>query len=40
MQSGNEIWPAYLILENKDFYQKILGKIKPGNEFQTLFNYQ
>ena len=24
-QSGNEIWPVYEILQNKNFYQKILG---------------
>ena len=23
-QSGNEIWPVYVILQNKTFYQKIM----------------
>ena len=30
MQSGNEIWPVYAILQNI-FYQKILRKMWPGN---------
>ena len=29
-QSGNEIWPVYVILQNKIFYQKIIWKIVPG----------
>ena len=39
-QSGNEIWPVYAILQNKNFYQKNLGQIQPRNQFQTLFNFQ
>ena len=31
MQSGNEIWPVYEILQNNFFYQKILQKMWPGN---------
>ena len=30
MQSGNEIWPVYTVLQNF-FYQKILRKMWPGN---------
>ena len=28
---GNEIEPAYVILQKKTFYQKILLKKRPGN---------
>ena len=31
MQSGNEIWPLYAILQNDFFNQKIIQKIWPGN---------
>ena len=31
MQSGNEIWPVYAILQNNFFYQKIIQKMWPGN---------
>ena len=31
MQSINEIWPAYVILQKKKFYQKILQKLGPEN---------
>ena len=31
MQSGNEIWPVYAILQNNFFYKKILRKMWPGN---------
>ena len=31
MQSGNEIWPVYAILQNNFFYPKILQKMLPGN---------
>ena len=31
MQSGNQIWPVYAILQNIFFYQKILQKMWPGN---------
>ena len=30
-QSGNEIWPAYVTLQDNCFYHKILGKMWPGN---------
>ena len=40
MQSGNEIWPVYAILQNNFFYQKILRKMWPGNQFHALFNFQ
>ena len=30
-QSGNEIWPVYVTLQNKFFYQKILWKMWSGN---------
>ena len=39
MQSGNEIWPVYVILQKKKFYQKIVRKMWPGNQFQALFNF-
>ena len=29
MQSGNEIWLVYAIVQNKFFFQKILRKIWP-----------
>ena len=31
MQSGNEIWPVYTVLQNDFFYQKIPQKMWPGN---------
>ena len=31
MQSVNEIWPVYVILQNKKFHQKILQKLWPEN---------
>ena len=31
MQSGNEIWSVYAILQNNLFYLKILQKMWPGN---------
>ena len=31
MQSGNETWPVYAILQHNFFYQKILQKMWPGN---------
>ena len=31
MQSGNEIWPVYVILQIKIFYQTILLKKWPEN---------
>ena len=31
MQSGNEIWPVYAVLQNNFFYQKALQKMWPGN---------
>ena len=39
-QSGNEIWPVYVTLENKIFCQKILLKLWSGNQFQALCNFQ
>ena len=30
-QSVNEIWPVYIILQMKKFYQKILQKQRPEN---------
>ena len=30
-QSGNKIWPVYVMLQKKTFYQKIMWKIWPGN---------
>ena len=30
-QSGNEIWPVYVILQKKKNYRKILRKMWPGN---------
>ena len=30
-QFGNETGPAYVILQKKTFYQKILLKKRPGN---------
>ena len=38
--SGNEIWSEYVTLQSKIFYQKILRKIWPENQFQALFNFQ
>ena len=40
MQSGNEIWSIYAILQNNLFYVKILQNMWPGNKFQALFNFQ
>ena len=31
MQSGNEVWPVYAIIQSNFFYQKILQKMWPGN---------
>ena len=31
MQSGNESWPVYAILQNNFFYQENLRKMWPGN---------
>ena len=39
-QSGNEIWPVYVILQNENFYQKSLLKMCLANYFQALFNFQ
>ena len=30
MQSGNEIWPVYAILQNDFFNQKVIRKTWPG----------
>ena len=30
-QSGNEIWPVYVTLQDNIFYHKILWKMWPGN---------
>ena len=30
-QSVNEIWPVYVILQKKKFYQKTLQKLRPEN---------
>ena len=30
MQPANEIWPVYVILQKKKFYQKTLQKLVPG----------
>ena len=40
MQSDNEIWPVYAILQNNFFYQKIPQKMWPGNWFQAFFSFQ
>ena len=37
---GNEIGPAYVILQKKTFYQKIILKKRPGNEFQVIFDFK
>ena len=29
MQCVNEIWPVYVILQKKNFHQKILQKLRP-----------
>ena len=31
MQSVNEIWPVYVILQKKKFHQKFLQKLWPEN---------
>ena len=31
IQSVNEIWSVYVILQKKKFYQKILQKLQPEN---------
>ena len=31
MQSGNEVWPVYAIVQSNFFYQKIIWKMWPGN---------
>ena len=31
MQSVNEIWPVYVILQKKEFHQKNLQKLWPEN---------
>ena len=31
MQSVNEIWPVYVILQKKKFHQKTLQKLRPEN---------
>ena len=31
MQSVNEIWPVYVILQKKKFHQKFLQKLRPEN---------
>ena len=31
MQSVNEIWPVYVILQKKKFHQKILQNLWPDN---------
>ena len=30
-QSGNEIWPVFVMLQKKNFHLKILQKMWPGN---------
>ena len=30
-QSGNEIWPVYVMLQKKIIYQEIIQKMRPGN---------
>ena len=40
MQSVNEIWPVYVISQNKKFYQKIPQKLRPENYFQALLSLQ
>ena len=40
MQSGNEIWSVYSILQNNFFYQKIPQKMWSRNWFQAFFNFQ
>ena len=40
MQSVNEIWPVYVILQKKKVHQKILRKLRPGNQFQALMCLQ
>ena len=37
MQSGNEIWQVYAILQNNFFYQKILEKMWTGNKSFLIF---
>ena len=31
IQSRNEIWPVYVIIQKKNFYQKIIWKMWSGN---------
>ena len=31
MQSANEIWSGYVILQNKQFHQNFLQKLRPEN---------
>ena len=40
MQSANKIWPVYVIFQKKNFYQKILLKLLPENQLQTLLCLQ
>ena len=34
VQSENEIWPIYVILQEENFYQKILQKLRPETSFR------
>ena len=40
MQSVNEIWPVYVILQKKNFHRKFLQKLWPENLFQSLLCLQ
>ena len=36
IQSVNEIWPVYVILQKNKFHQKFLQNLRPENQFQAL----
>ena len=40
MQSGNEIWPVYTILQNNFFYQEFYEKCGLETSSRPLFNFQ
>ena len=40
MQSVNEIWLVYVILQKKKFHQNFLQKLLPENQFKALLCLQ
>ena len=40
MQSVNEIWSVYVLLQKKKIHQKIVRKLRPENQFQALLCLQ